>query len=412
MSCMRCRWCTTSAPRSRGARSTGSSSPASRRWCGGCDGIDDGHRVRAAALERRWWTRRGARRVARVPRAAAARALRRGARPAGPDQIGAGRAAGARAAATAWPTAPTARATSGRRAGWSTTPIRVEPHIHALDRSRVLAAQALGYAAAAAAGVRPARAAPAARAARCAPTLRASCTAPRATTSSGPRPTGSNSAGALIAEGWRIALPHAGAVERGRARSASPRRSARAPQVWPAMGLDALVDRLAASAGRDRRRQRPEPHRRRARSAARADLQLPDRVAHRAAGRRTATGTRCRSRRSRRRRSKRSGAPGRRFACARGRAMSTRGRAARRAGRCTRRCCCAAAAGSTRCGCGGAAGPSRSTATRIGERFGRYGSRRSAGWLWVHAVSLGETRAAAALVDALRARAARACACC
>jgi 3-deoxy-D-manno-octulosonic-acid transferase len=43
----------------------------------------------------------------------------------------------------------------------------------------------------------------------------------------------------------------------------------------------------------------------------------------------------------------------------------------------------------------------------IGERFGRYGASqpdRAAreSWIWVHAVSLGETRAAAALIDALR----------
>ena len=40
----------------------------------------------------------------------------------------------------------------------------------------------------------------------------------------------------------------------------------------------------------------------------------------------------------------------------------------------------------------------------IGERFGSYGDAPSAGRLWIHAVSLGETRAAAALVDALRER--------
>jgi 3-deoxy-D-manno-octulosonic-acid transferase len=39
----------------------------------------------------------------------------------------------------------------------------------------------------------------------------------------------------------------------------------------------------------------------------------------------------------------------------------------------------------------------------IGERFGFYPQAPSSGWLWLHAVSLGETRAAAALVDALRA---------
>lgn len=40
---------------------------------------------------------------------------------------------------------------------------------------------------------------------------------------------------------------------------------------------------------------------------------------------------------------------------------------------------------------------------RTGERLGFYGREpRSTGWIWVHAVSLGETRAAAALVEAMR----------
>jgi len=38
----------------------------------------------------------------------------------------------------------------------------------------------------------------------------------------------------------------------------------------------------------------------------------------------------------------------------------------------------------------------------IGERLGRYEHATAGDWVWVHAVSLGETRAAAALVDALR----------
>ncbi|MEO8154619.1 MAG: 3-deoxy-D-manno-octulosonic acid transferase [Rhizobacter sp.] len=38
----------------------------------------------------------------------------------------------------------------------------------------------------------------------------------------------------------------------------------------------------------------------------------------------------------------------------------------------------------------------------IGERLGEYGSGSQTGALWVHAVSLGETRAAAALINALR----------
>jgi 3-deoxy-D-manno-octulosonic-acid transferase len=40
----------------------------------------------------------------------------------------------------------------------------------------------------------------------------------------------------------------------------------------------------------------------------------------------------------------------------------------------------------------------------IGERLGRYRGTASEGWLWVHAVSLGETRAAASLIAMLRER--------
>ena len=41
---------------------------------------------------------------------------------------------------------------------------------------------------------------------------------------------------------------------------------------------------------------------------------------------------------------------------------------------------------------------------RVAERFGFYADAPSSGWVWVHAVSLGETRAAAALIAALRER--------
>jgi len=41
---------------------------------------------------------------------------------------------------------------------------------------------------------------------------------------------------------------------------------------------------------------------------------------------------------------------------------------------------------------------------RIAERFGFYAEAPSSGWVWLHAVSLGETRAAAALIGALRER--------
>ena len=70
------------------------------------------------------------------------------------------------------------------------------------------------------------------------------------------------------------------------------------------------------------------------------------------------------------------------------------------------RCGALRAAARSRCGCGGAAAASRATASDIGERFGIYARRAGADGdvVWVHAVSVGEARAAAPLV----ARAARA----
>ena len=128
--------------------------------------------------------------------------------------------------------------------------IRIEPHTHALDRSRVLTAKALGYAlegpprfglrAVAVAAV-PGEA----------PTLvlvhgtsRYDKLWPEASwIALGRR---------AIAEGWRIALPHAGAIEFERAQriaSALGGHDREAANVWPAMGLDALVDRMAATQG-------------------------------------------------------------------------------------------------------------------------------------------------------------------
>ncbi|MDD0809842.1 3-deoxy-D-manno-octulosonic acid transferase [Curvibacter sp. RS43] len=45
--------------------------------------------------------------------------------------------------------------------------------------------------------------------------------------------------------------------------------------------------------------------------------------------------------------------------------------------------------------------------THVEERFGHYSQAPSQGWVWVHAVSLGETRAAGILIEALRAEWAR-----
>jgi heptosyltransferase-1 len=127
--------------------------------------------------------------------------------------------------------------------------VRIEPHIHALDRSRMLVAQALGYHADGPPrfGLRANAMASSATASNAAPTLvlvhgtsRDDKLWPEAAwVELGRRACG---------EGWRIALPHAGAVELARAQRIAA-AFGEAAQVWPAMSLDALVDRLGASQG-------------------------------------------------------------------------------------------------------------------------------------------------------------------
>jgi heptosyltransferase-1 len=122
--------------------------------------------------------------------------------------------------------------------------IRIEPHTHALDRSRELAARALGY---------PLHGAPV----------------------FGLRSTGAAVAGTptlvfvhgtsrddklwpedhwitlgrrVLAQGWRIVLPHSGAVELERAQRLQAALG-EAAGIWPAMSLDALVDRMGATQG-------------------------------------------------------------------------------------------------------------------------------------------------------------------
>ena len=67
------------------------------------------------------------------------------------------------------------------------------------------------------------------------------------------------------------------------------------------------------------------------------------------------------------------------------------------------RCCCGSRCRSTCCGCAGAVVPSRSTPRRSASASATTATPRRPGALWIHAVSLGETRAAAPLVAALRA---------
>ena len=127
--------------------------------------------------------------------------------------------------------------------------IKVEPHIHAMDRARVLASKALGFALHGPPryGLRAAR--PTARperptAAFVHGTSRDDKLWPQAHwISLGKR---------LIGAGWRIALPHGSEAEQTRAEmiaAALQFDRTNLVEVWPGLKLDAVADRLAATQG-------------------------------------------------------------------------------------------------------------------------------------------------------------------
>ncbi len=122
--------------------------------------------------------------------------------------------------------------------------IHIEPHIHALDRSRVLAASALGYEfdGPPQFGLR-ARAAP--------PDAARTLVFVHGTSRDDklwPESSWVELGRRALRDGWRVALPHAGATELERAQRIASVLGA-AAQVWPAMALDALVDRFATAQG-------------------------------------------------------------------------------------------------------------------------------------------------------------------
>ena len=121
--------------------------------------------------------------------------------------------------------------------------IHIEPHIHALDRSRVLAARALGYAVDGPPqfGLHSRLPAEAQRTLVFVHgTSRDDKLWPEANwIAIGRR---------AIEAGWRIALPHAGDAELARAQRIATALGP-ACEVWPAMNLDALTDRLGATQG-------------------------------------------------------------------------------------------------------------------------------------------------------------------
>lgn len=121
--------------------------------------------------------------------------------------------------------------------------IEIEPRIHALDRARVLAAKALGYDV------------------QGAPRFGLRSQVLEATERTLVLVHGSSRDDKLwpesswieigrraMSEGWHIALPHAAPVEQARAQRIAAAIGP-ACEVWPAMDIDALTDRLAATHG-------------------------------------------------------------------------------------------------------------------------------------------------------------------
>ena len=132
--------------------------------------------------------------------------------------------------------------------------IRIEPHIHALDRSRELAARALGYRVQGppqfglrAASV-PASGASISGASNSNPPTVVFVHGSSRDDKLWPEPAWIELGRRVVAQGWRIALPQAGAVEQARAQRLQLAWGERA-EVWPPMNLDALVDRMGAAQG-------------------------------------------------------------------------------------------------------------------------------------------------------------------
>ena len=127
--------------------------------------------------------------------------------------------------------------------------IRIEPHIHALDRSRELAARALGYRVQGPPqfGLRAASA-PASSASSSSSPIVVFVHGSSRDDKLWPESAWIELGRRVIAQGWRVALPQAGDVEQARALSLQLALGARA-DVWPPMNLAALVDRMGAAQG-------------------------------------------------------------------------------------------------------------------------------------------------------------------
>jgi heptosyltransferase-1 len=128
-------------------------------------------------------------------------------------------------------------------------PIRIEPRIHALDRSRQLAARALGYEVAGPPvfGLEHAHDVADAVAPGSPPTLLLVHGTSRAD-KLWPESAWIELGRRALADGWRIALPQADAVEAARARRIVQALGGGAT-LWPALDLGAVIDRMCAVQG-------------------------------------------------------------------------------------------------------------------------------------------------------------------
>ena len=121
--------------------------------------------------------------------------------------------------------------------------IHIAPHTHALDRSRLLAAQALGYTLQSPpqfglrAGAQPA-----------APRILVFVHGTSRDDKLWPEANWVALGRQLLAQGWRLALPQAGAAEQLRAERIASALGTGC-EVWPAMDLAALTDRMGATHG-------------------------------------------------------------------------------------------------------------------------------------------------------------------
>ncbi|WP_418319488.1 lipopolysaccharide heptosyltransferase I [Piscinibacter sakaiensis] len=125
-------------------------------------------------------------------------------------------------------------------------PLMVPRHIHALDRSRQLAGSALAYAPDGQVQFGLHALQPHAEADR--RPLMVFVHGTSRDDKLWPEADWITLGGRLVAAGWRIALPHAGASELARATRIAQAIGADCT-VWPALGLDKLVDRMATASG-------------------------------------------------------------------------------------------------------------------------------------------------------------------